>query len=71
MSVTGGGAVLVRVTDLAVHYYWEKEAVDAQPYITRMEGLARERLSTSLRDLEARIAIVDAMESTQKMGVKL
>jgi hypothetical protein len=72
IPVAGQFAGLVGLlTDLAVNHYWEKEAVDAQPYITRMEGLVRERLSTGLRDSEARIAIVDAMDNTQKMGVKL
>jgi hypothetical protein len=59
------------LTDLAVHHHWDKEAADAQPCITRMEGLVMERLSTSLRDFKARMAIVKAMGNTQKMGVKL
>jgi hypothetical protein len=36
-----------------------------------MEGLVMERLSTSLRDFKARMAIVEAMGNTQKKGVKL
>lgn len=58
------------LTDLVLHHYWEKKAVDARPYVTRMEGLVMERLSTSMRDLEGRIAIAEAMGTTQKMGSK-